>query len=124
MRLNGLVVLVGIWGSSGCDGSAVVHSLQLAIMSSMALVMPSQKYNWRASGNVFDLPVCCKCRLESTVRRAATGTTIHPWNVRNIPWTDIPFHWALYWCAGWCLCRVLSNFSSYFLLRTVMQKIS
>ena len=58
MRSNGLVASVGIWGSSCCDGKAVVHSLQLATMSSMALVMPGQKYSWRASANVFDLPVC------------------------------------------------------------------
>ena len=103
MRSNGLVASVGIWGSRDCDGSTVVHFLQLAIMSSMALVMPGQKYNWGASANVFDLPVCCKCRLESTFWHAAAGTTISPWNVRNIPWTDIESHWALYWCAGWCL---------------------
>ena len=68
IRSNGLVASVGICGSSGWDGSADVHSLQFAIMRSMALVMPGQKYNWRASANVFDLPVCCKCRLESTFR--------------------------------------------------------
>ena len=96
MRSNGLVASVGICVSSGCDGSAVVHSLQLAIMSSMALVRPGQKYNWHASANVFNLPVCCKCKLESTFRRAAAGTIICPWNVRNIPLTDIPSHWALY----------------------------
>ena len=78
-------------------GSAEVHSLQFAIMRPMASVMPGQKYNWRASANVFDLPVCCKCRLASTLRRAAGGTIIRPWNVRNIPWTDILSHWALYW---------------------------
>ena len=96
MRSNGLVASVGICGSSSCDCSVVVHSLQLAIMSSMALVMPGQKYNRRASANVFHLPVCSKCKLESTFWRAAAGTTIRPWNVRNSPGTNTPSHWALY----------------------------
>ena len=95
MRSNGLVASVGVWGSNICDGKAAVHSLQLAIMSLMALVMPGQKYSWRASASVFDLLVCCKCRLESTFCHAATRTTIRPWYVRNIPWTDRESHWAL-----------------------------
>ena len=83
---------IGILGSNVCDGKPAVHSLQLAIINSIALVMPGQKYSWRASISVFDLPVCCMCRLESTFGRAATGTTILPWYVRNIPWTARESH--------------------------------